>query len=108
MILQQESAQQSGGKVFIGGHSLGCSVALSLAAKRSENVLGIILASPFTSMWDMDLRFVRPWSYLLLFWLWASDRWDNIGAAASLPSDVPVALLSAGADQIVPEQMHRQ
>jgi len=107
-VLATESAKQSGGKVLIGGHSLGCAVALGLASRRSEIVGGVVLFSPFTSMWDMDLVFWAPWSIVFFPWLWVSDRWDNIAAAAALPEEIPVALLSSGADTIISPAMQRQ
>merc|ERR1712014_106168 len=56
----------------------------------------------------MDLIFLKPWSYLFALWIWVSDRWDIIGAAASLATYVPVALLSSGSDQFIPSHMQRQ
>lgn len=106
-VLQQDSARQSGGKVLIGGHSLGCAVTLALAVKRADAIAGIVLFSPFTSMWDMDLIFWKPWSYTFVPWLWVSDRWDNVAPAAAMPIDIPVAMLSSSADEIIPATMQR-
>lgn len=91
-------------RMLVGGWSLGAAVAIQLAGRRSENVAGLMLISPFSSMWDMALwsvgSYVQPW-------IWASDHWDSVGVIGRLPVDLPVVVLSAGSDLDVPPQQHR-
>lgn len=95
---------EADGRVIVGGWSLGAAVALQLAARRPESVAGLVVVSPFDSMWSMALY---VFGYYLSPWIWVSDHWDSLGAAQSLPEDIPVAVLSAGMDMEIPPFMHR-
>lgn len=108
IAIASPSGVRSGGKVIILGFSLGCAVSLELAARRPEAIAGIILASPWSSLWAMCLTIWAPVSYAFVLWLWLADRWDSIANAAALPLDIPVAILSPLEDEVVPHDMHKE
>lgn len=96
------------GRVILGGWSMGAGVASQLAAARPENIAGVALFSPWSTLRQESLNIAAPLSYLLYPYIWLSEVWDSMAAIASLPADIPVAILSAGADQVIPSWEHRK
>eukprot|EP00004_Rigifila_ramosa_P021233 TRINITY_DN5608_c1_g1_i1.p1 TRINITY_DN5608_c1_g1~~TRINITY_DN5608_c1_g1_i1.p1 ORF type:complete len:293 (+),score=40.39 TRINITY_DN5608_c1_g1_i1:114-881(+) len=90
-------------KVFVYGQSLGGAVAVSLAAQRAHKIAGLILENTFTSIPDMVdvifplLSFAKP----LLTSVWGSS--ERVGSL-----EIPVLMLSALNDEIVPARMMAQ
>jgi pimeloyl-ACP methyl ester carboxylesterase len=82
------------------GVSIGCGVAVPLAASRP--VKGLILESPFTSLADAA-HSVYPF---LPCGLLLRDRYDNLGTAPRVAC--PVLLLHGTEDEIVPVEQGRR
>ncbi|MDQ6986456.1 MAG: alpha/beta hydrolase [Mariprofundaceae bacterium] len=85
------------GKIIVAGRSLGCAVAAKLAAE--VNPAGLALEVPFTSIPDMS-QANYPW--LPLRWF-VKTRFDT--EAAVRQSKVPLLLISAQSDEIIPKGM---
>lgn len=96
------------GRIILGGWSMGAGVACQLAAARPENIAGVVLFSPWSTMRTETLNIAAPLSYLLWPWIWMSYPWDSVAAVASLPADIPVAVISAGADKVIKPFEHRR
>lgn len=96
------------GRVILGGWSMGAGVASQLAAARPESIAGLILFSPWSTLREESLNIAAPLSYLLYPWIWLSEVWDSMAAIASLPAEIPVAIVSAGSDHVIPDWEHRK
>jgi len=96
------------GKVILGGWSMGSGVAMQLAAARPERIAGLIVFSPWSSLKEESINIAVPLSYLLYPWIWLSWTWDSVAAMASLPAEIPVAVVSAGNDKVIPNWEHRK
>jgi len=106
-VLQNLSTHY-GRRVLVVGTSMGAGVAVQLAAHRPENVMGLLVSSPWSSLRTQTLFIKLPVSLLLWPWLWLSDRFDSDAAVASLPADIPFAVLSSTADHLIPPWEHRK
>lgn len=85
--------------VYLIGESLGSGVACHLAAARPDQIAGMLLVTPFTSLGDLAAQHYPPF---LTRWL-LSERYD---CAADLRNYAgPVAFLLAGQDEIVPARL---
>jgi pimeloyl-ACP methyl ester carboxylesterase len=88
--------------VYLLGESLGSGVASYLAGEFPQQVAGLLLVTPFTSLVD-----VAAYHYA---WLPVGslmrDRYDSVAALSRYGG--PVAFLLAGRDEIVPAQLGRQ
>eukprot|EP00971_Amphidinium_carterae_P198422 3938023-Amphidinium_carterae.1 len=93
--------------VLVVGVSLGAAVALQVAALLPDQVSGLLLFAPWASLWWETLYYKPPWTFLLLPWLWTECHWDSAAAAASLPKNLPVAVLSPQSDEVIPSWQHR-
>lgn len=96
------------GRVILCGWSMGAGVASQLAAARPESIAGVILFSPWSTLREETLNVAGPLSHLLYPWLWLSQVWNSVGAIASLPKDIPVAIVSAGHDMVIHNWEHRK
>ncbi len=96
LLLMQKSGLTPA-KIIIAGRSLGCAVAAKLAA--DVNPAGLALEVPFTSIPDMSAA-NYPW--LPLRWF-VKTHFDT--EAAVRQSKVPLLLISAQSDEIIPEGM---
>ncbi len=85
------------GNIIIAGRSLGCAVAAKLAAE--VNPVGLALEAPFTSIPDMSEAYY-PW--LPLRWF-VKTQLDT--EAAVHESKIPLLLISAESDEIIPDGM---
>lgn len=97
-------------KVIVIGASMGAAAAAQLAASRPQQVAGLLVAAPWSSLWRMTLIIRIPWSYALAPWLfWISDHFDSCKAVGSLPTQgMPFAVLSPEEDNLIPPLQHRQ
>lgn len=97
----------AGGRpIIVGAHSLGCAVALHLAAHRS--VSGLVLLNP-PPLKELIMQRYGWWN----LWLGAGavaggipPQLDSLANAAKVSS--PVIVLSAARDRIVPPSFHRR
>ncbi len=80
-------------RILLYGGSLGCAVAIDLAARLPHRA--IVLVSAFTSVRDMARRLV-PW----LPRRWVRDRFDNLAKIGSCRR--PVFIAHGTADRLVP------
>jgi len=82
--------------VYLAGESLGSGVASHLASLFPEQVGGMLLVTPFTSLPDVAAQHYKflPVRTLL------SERYDSVAALSHYHG--PVAFLLAGSDDIVP------
>lgn len=88
------------GRLVLHGVSIGCGIAVPLAAKRK--VRGLVLESPFTSLCDAA-HAVYPFLPCRLL---LRDRYDNLAAAPLVTC--PVLVLHGTADAIVPVEQGRR
>lgn len=90
----KELLTRDGRPLFVLGESLGSGVACDVAAKEA-GVKGIVLVTPFARLADVAQSAVPFVPAALML----RDRWDNL---AALPhTQVPVAVLIAGCDEVV-------
>lgn len=88
--------------VFITGESLGSGVASYLASAFPDQVAGLLLVTPFTSLTDVA---AQHYPFLPVRTL-LRERYDSQEALSSYQG--PVAFLLAGRDEIVPSELGRQ
>ncbi len=86
--------------IILAGRSLGCAVAARLASE--VKAAGLVLETPFTNIPDMA-AYHYPW--LPLRWL-VRSRYDSLDSIGKV--DVPVLLIDAKSDRIVPASMSRR
>jgi hypothetical protein len=81
--------------VYLAGESLGSGLACKLAQRKSGDVAGLFLVTPYTRMSDVAAHHygLLPVRLLLL------DRWDNVAALRAYRG--PLAMLIAGQDEVV-------
>lgn len=92
---------ESDAPVFLLGESLGSGVACALAAERPDQVAGLLLITPFTSLAD-----VAAVHYPFLpVGLFLRDRFDSARALSRYEG--PVVVVTAGADEVVPARLGR-
>jgi fermentation-respiration switch protein FrsA (DUF1100 family) len=85
--------QVPAGRILLYGGSLGCAVAIDLAARRPHRAM--VLVSAFTSVRDMARRLV-PWVPRR----WVRDRFDSLAKIGSCRR--PVFIAHGTADRLVP------
>jgi uncharacterized protein len=88
--------------VFLLGESLGSGVASRLAGEFPDQVGGVILITPFTSLGDVAARHYPMMPVRLLL----RDRFDNVEALKAYRGRM--AMLLAGRDEIVPAELGEQ
>lgn len=88
--------------VYLLGESLGSGAACYLAGCHPDQIHGLLLVTPFTSLPD-----VAAWHYpfLPVRWLMA-DRFDNVEALRAFRG--PIAVLLAGSDEVVSMESGRR
>jgi fermentation-respiration switch protein FrsA (DUF1100 family) len=90
------------GRIFLQGESLGCGVAVELAA-RHPDAAGLILDSGFTSVLEMGRRIMPFWVPVSLL---VRYRYDNL---AKLPAvKLPTLVLHSKQDEIIPYELGRK
>jgi len=88
--------------VAAAGWSLGAAVAVSLAARRPDEVAGLIALSPWASLHELARRFFPgPLVRLAL-----TDRYDTEAAAPGV--EVPALVVHGARDQIIPSPHGRR
>jgi hypothetical protein len=97
----QRLLQEDPQPIYLAGESLGSSVASYLAGVLPQQVAGLLLVTPFTSLVDIAAHHY-PWPlvrYLL------QERYDSVAALSRYHG--PVAFLLAGRDEVVPIDLGR-
>ncbi|KAI3406992.2 bem46 [Candida oxycetoniae] len=97
--LTKEDSQYQESSIILYGRSLGGAVAIYIAATKSSCVHAIILENTFLS-----IRKIVPHIFPLLRYAtgFVHQRWDSESLVSQIPSRIPVLLLSARKDEIVP------
>jgi pimeloyl-ACP methyl ester carboxylesterase len=96
------------GRVILAGWSMGAGVAMQLAAARPDKIAGLIVFSPWSTLRTESLNFAGGIAHLVWPWIWMSEIWDSVTAVSSLPAEIPVAVISAGQDSVIPNWEHRK
>lgn len=99
--LTEEDTQYMKSSVILYGRSLGGAVAIYISATMSKAVLGLILENTFLS-----IRKCVPHIFPLLrfFTMFVHQRWELEQLLSLIPDSIPVLLLSARKDEIVPPE----
>ncbi|EAZ62954.2 predicted protein [Scheffersomyces stipitis CBS 6054] len=103
--LTEEDEQYSQSSLVLYGRSLGGAVAIYIAATMSKSICAVILENTFLS-----IRKTVPHVFPLLkyFTSFVHQHWDSESLVPLIPASIPVLLLSARKDEIVPpEHMDR-
>jgi pimeloyl-ACP methyl ester carboxylesterase len=88
--------------VFLVGESLGSGVAAQMAADFAEDVQGLLLVTPFTTLPDVG---ARHFPFLPVRWLlW--ERYNNVAALANYRG--PLAVVLAEEDEVVPADLGKR
>ncbi|MBM9604909.1 alpha/beta hydrolase [Desulfopila inferna] len=89
-------------RLYLVGESIGTGVASHLAQRFPERIDGLLLITPFTSLADVGKKHypILPIETLL------RERYDNLTALKDYSG--PVAVLIAGADEIIPVSLGRR
>lgn len=88
--------------VFVTGESLGSGVASYLAATFPDEVAGLLLVTPFSSLTDVAAHHYPFLPVRILL----SERYDSVEALSRYRG--PVAFLLAGRDEVVPRVLGQQ
>lgn len=88
-------------QIIIVGRSLGCAVATKLATETKPAAL--VLETPFTNIPDMAAKHY-PWIVPIRFL--AQTRFDTLESISRV--NIPIMVISAGNDELVPEAMSRK
>ena len=94
--------RESDQRVFLIGESLGSGVACYLAGKYAEEIAGLLLITPFTSLVDVG-RHHYP---ILPVRLLLRERYDSSESLRHYRG--PVAFLLAGRDEVIPTPLGRR
>jgi uncharacterized protein len=84
------------GQILLMGRSLGCAVAIELAADGSRPVAAVALEAPFTSIGAMSRRVIP---IIPVRWVLAT-RFDNLAKVPHLRQ--PLLLIHGAADELIP------
>ncbi|KAK6198496.1 Alpha/Beta hydrolase protein [Scheffersomyces amazonensis] len=97
--LTEEDEQYQQSSIVLYGRSLGGAVAIYIAATMSQAISGLILENTFLS-----IRKTVPHVFPLLkyFTSFVHQNWDSEKLVPLIPAKIPVILLSARNDEIVP------
>lgn len=90
------------GPLYLVGESLGSGVASYLAARFPEQIDGMLLVTPFSSLTDVAAHHYR----LLPVRALLSERYDSVKPLSHYGG--PVAFLLAGSDEIVPPALGKR
>ncbi len=96
-----ELLDQDAGPLYLVGESLGSGVATHLAREFGQQIAGVLLVTPFTSLTDVASK---HYGFLPVRTL-LSERYDSLDALKAYSG--PVAFLMAGSDEIVPAALGR-
>ena len=94
-----ENHQYSQSSIVLYGRSLGGAVAIYIASTMSASILGLILENTFLSIRKTVSHIFPLLKYLARF---VHQHWDLESLVPTIPSDIPVLLMSARRDEIVP------
>lgn len=93
---------EGAGRVFLLGESLGSGVACALAAEFPDEVAGLLLITPFSSLTDVARHHYPAFPVGLLL----RDRYDNEAALRGYAG--PVVIVVADRDAVVPASLGRR
>ncbi len=94
-----DALPQDGTPVYLLGESLGCAVAVRVAAAQPSRIGGMVLVTPFNCLADVA-QYHYPW--FPVRWL-LRDQWRSDENLRGFPG--PVAILAAENDQVAPARL---
>ncbi len=94
--------REKGRRVFLVGESLGSGVACHLAGKHPDDIAGLLLITPFTSLADVGRHHYPVFPVGLLL----RERYDNTKALGTYRG--PAVFLLAGRDEVIPAKLGRR
>lgn len=97
--LTHEDEQYQQSSIVLYGRSLGGAVAIYIASTYSSAIQGIVLENTFLSI-HKTVPHIFP--FLKYFTGFVTETWDLESLVVKIPSDIPVVMLSARKDEIVP------
>lgn len=97
--LTHEDEQYQQSSIVLYGRSLGGAVAIYIASTYSSAIQGIVLENTFLSI-HKTVPHIFP--FLKYFTGFVTETWDLESLVGKIPSDIPVVMLSARKDEIVP------
>lgn len=98
-FIMHEDDQLSQSSVVLYGRSLGGAVAIYMASIQPEAISGIILENTFLSI-PKTVPHVFP--LLKYFAIFVNQIWDSERLVPTIPENIPLLMLSARKDEIVP------
>lgn len=99
--ITDEDEQLLSSSLVLYGRSLGGAVAIYMAAQFSSTVLGLILENTFLSIPKTVPHIFPMLRYVTMF---VHQRWESEVLVPTIPAHIPVLLLSARKDEIVPPE----
>lgn len=97
--LTHEDEQYQQSSIVLYGRSLGGAVAIYIASTYSSAIQGIVLENTFLSI-HKTVPHIFP--FLKYFTGFVTETWDLESLVGKISSDIPVVMLSARKDEIVP------
>lgn len=97
----QLAFKEYGGPVYLVGESLGCGVAAGLAGHTSVPVEGMVLFTPWDTLYSVAIEKVPSFIVILAL----KDRYDSVANLRSYSKRV--AIVGAGRDEIIPVEHAR-
>jgi pimeloyl-ACP methyl ester carboxylesterase len=91
-----------GHPVVVVGRSLGAAVAVGLAARGSDRIMGLVLFSPFSTLEDVAARIYPRWLVRLL----VADRYPSVALAPRVGA--PAYVVHGERDELVPIDQGRR
>jgi len=88
--------------VYLAGESIGTGVAAWLAGQRPQDVAGVLLITPMTSLTDVA---AHHYPFLPVRWL-LRERYDSMEALRAFSG--PAAFVVAGRDEVIPTKLGRE
>ncbi|KAI5961945.1 bem46 [Candida theae] len=99
--LSENDDQYHQSSIVLYGRSLGGAVAIYIAATKSANIDGMILENTFLSIPKTVPHIFPILKYITSF---VHQKWDSESLLSSISPKLPILLLSARKDEIVPPQ----
>ncbi|GMH91739.1 hypothetical protein TrST_g1836 [Triparma strigata] len=86
-------------RIIVTSHSLGTGVASAVSSHfSSDDIACTVLGMPFSTMsqCSQEVAYYTP-----MIFLWAVDAWPSTSRVAEMDSSIPLAILSAGQDELI-------
>lgn len=100
-LIKSDDEQLRSSSLVLYGRSLGGAVAIYIAAQFPSAVLGLILENTFLSI-PKTVPHIFP--ALRYFTKFVHQKWESERLVPAIPQDIPVLLMSARKDEIVPPE----